>query len=1283
MLAVAAFSLTTTALADDISIPTDADHPFDLKLGTLDGYGLNINSANEIDNGRNGYKATFTLDNREDADYYLLSFKAGTQLDNTWFLITITADDGTEVLSSDVPLVNNGTWTCNYGYSVKTGKMEKGRYTLVFNFISEGNNYVARLADIAIKRPLRLQPGDEVELANPDFSSGNQGWSRENANLRISNEFRGNFYAMSDLTNTGSVSQAVNSLPDGLYLLEANAFDHVSSNPDLAYDQWQKMDTVHTYLFMNDVEVPMKTVFDDRLTGVNIYRWYEGVTGNYLFAGNGACAPSSNGQQADGIALEQGLYRQSIVAAVTNGTINFGWRKTDRDRATWVIFDNFKLTYLATDTLLKTYADKLKALPMSRQARERLQQSVGRQLPAAVAAAETSRSLWADIAEQRKAVEQLLAEKRQRSPMTMAAANAIMAEAYDGYTDNEAVNYCYRLKELQQRMAYTYYNIEVEVMGTLGDLLLQQVENFSDVKMLRVSGALGDDDLTTLRQRLTNLVELDLEDAFVTELPADGLSRHSYLTWLRLPAKLKSIGRSCFYEDWSLRSVALPATLETISPYAFFRCYNIGEVVIPEGVTTLGDNAYNQSGLLSLQLPATLTTISENAFRDCQDLYSVKLNGQTTIGNSAFNNDSHLTTIKMPPTMKTIGEWAFQYCRRLSAVELNEGLENIKREAFNNNDSLRTITLPTTLTALYGSPFSACPNLSTIVCKAIMPPVLYDAAPVTAATPTVRVPVISAPVFKQTAKWADLPIEGDASLPLPQDIFVSGQYNLSWPADVSATYRPNVYMTCITDMSGNNPQYGHVSVNKGAELNAAQLNLVWDQQRLYNFVTRGWFASFINNGTARADELSVTIPMQKDFWYFITFPFDVRVGDILCSDEGKVPFVVRGYDGFKRANRQPNDTWVNLGADDVMEGGKGYIFRSTNSVDRRTNTFRFPAMQNASKPRFFTTDDVAVELNEYTSEYDFDRSWNFIGNPYPAFYDIRAMQTSAPITVYEWNQGWWGSTLKYVAYSPNDDNYILNPGQGFFMQRPLEGGTIVFRKDGRQHNTDPRPWEYYEVNAARATEPQPRRQLFNLVLCTSNASEGFSAGTTATLDRTRFVINDGATLDYEVSRDAAKFDNPDGTDLYTHCNGVHYAINERPFDDGTIRLGMRLPAAGSYTLTLASMPAGSSQSEASQGPSAQAGSITLIDRETGTETDLTASSYTFQAAAGTTEARFLVRLNGTAVTSVQSVAVLQQQTEQLFDLQGRPVANPQPGVYVRRSAEGRLQGKNGRKVIIK
>ena len=51
---------------------------------------------------------------------------------------------------------------------------------------------------------------------------------------------------------------------------------------------------------------------------------------------------------------------------------------------------------------------------------------------------------------------------------------------------------------------------------------------------------------------------------------------------------------------------------------------------------------------------------------------------------------------------------------------------------------------------------------------------------------------------------------------------------------------------------------------------------------------------------------------------------------------------------------------------------------------------------------------------------------------------------------------WDSYYLKYVAFSPVDDDYILNPGEAFFIQRPTAGdGKLVFREGGRQTYRNP------------------------------------------------------------------------------------------------------------------------------------------------------------------------------------------------------------------------------------
>ena len=51
-------------------------------------------------------------------------------------------------------------------------------------------------------------------------------------------------------------------------------------------------------------------------------------------------------------------------------------------------------------------------------------------------------------------------------------------------------------------------------------------------------------------------------------------------------------------------------------------------------------------------------------------------------------------------------------------------------------------------------------------------------------------------------------------------------------------------------------------------------------------------------------------------------------------------------------------------------------------------------MQNAHKPMFFRSDNVEVKLDKIFSEFAHNRSWNFIGNPYPCFFDSRYMDTT-------------------------------------------------------------------------------------------------------------------------------------------------------------------------------------------------------------------------------------------------------------------------------------------------
>ena len=801
------------------------------------------------------------------------------------------------------------------------------------------------------------------------------------------------------------------------------------------------------------------------------------------------------------------------------------------------------------------------------------------------------------------------------------------------------------------RLAYLHLDIDVPVQGAMGDSILAKVENFTDVQSLRLTGKLNSDDVATLKSRLTSLFDLDLEGLDWTAIPAEQFSGKTNLQRIILPANLKSIGNNAFYNCQNLQPITFPATLQAIGQYAFYQTYNIGDVVLPEGLNSLGSYAFYNSHLTSVNFPSTLRTVSNSCFYNCDYLKEVNFNGQTSIENYAFYYSDGLTNIKFPETLTSIGYEAFANCKNLKNIEFNEGLTNIGDEAFYNCDALESITLPSSLQNMNGYYcFQGCDRLSQVTCNAIVPPYTNNGNITGKSGLDLYVPLLSVNVYKQTSGWDQFNIHGINVM--PDNIVVDRDYNLNWPDSLSIDYKPNVY---ICDWNNEQGRYGSLTVNGNSTLSAGLFSIKYDPNIARNrsyydawgsyTYNRYAYCSLVNNAAVRADNVTMELWLQANTWEFITIPFDVKVSDLRENFAG-TPLVIRKYDGEKRAAGLTGQTWVDMTADSTLHAGQGYIWRSASTDGNRNYTgFYIDALQTVNKNNIFANGDLEVPLAYYESEFAHNRSWNLIGNPYPCFYDIRAMQTSAPITIWDTYQN------NYRAFSPQDDAYILNPGQAFFVQRPVDEESITFLKEGRQTNLTARSQEDFDYaithRAPAATKAQ--RSVFNVILSNGNQS-----------DRTRFVINSTATATYEPGRDASKFASlvivPQ---IYTIEDGVQFAINERPYADGKVLLGMQIMEEGIYTLKL---------------DTNVDNEVWLIDNLTGQKVLLSNNEegYAFQSKTGTFESRFMLLIgNGetTGITDNNRESISDNGT--VYDMQGRRVDNAQKGVYI----------KDGRKVL--
>ena len=470
-------------------------------------------------------------------------------------------------------------------------------------------------------------------------------------------------------------------------------------------------------------------------------------------------------------------------------------------------------------------------------------------------------------------------------------------------------------------------------------------------------------------------------------------------------------------------------------------------------------------------------------------------------------------------------------------------------------------------------------------------------------------------------------------------------------------YQPNITLQQTNygvDYGGMPSTLGALTIADWADqpLNMGKLTMNYNPAqsnycRYNGFYYPAQYTTLIARGEASAEEIDIRMNITDGSWNFISLPYDVRMSDITC-EIADVDWVIRRYDGEKRAAGLLSETWVNVGYDEILEAGKGYIMHCNNDPSWLYNScvFHFPAYNK--KERVFATDDLSVDLEKYDGEFSQNRNWNLIGNPYAAYVEIGNTSFNAPITV-------WNGNGSYIAYSPFDDRYVLTPGEAFFVQCPEDESSITFFADGRMSLYEIAYSEgYYAKRKARAS--QENRKVYNIILSDGERS-----------DQTRVVFNEEASKDYEMTRDASKFMAMDASapQIYSSEGNVQYAINERPLDDGIVQLATYFGQEGTYTLSLNTT-------------SDQA--IFLKDEVTGSVINLSnEESYEFQAEAGTTTKRFSLVADQDGTTSIPTVAAEELNGVRIYTIDGRSMSNKPAaaGIYMIR--------KNGsfRKVYVK
>ena len=347
---------------------------------------------------------------------------------------------------------------------------------------------------------------------------------------------------------------------------------------------------------------------------------------------------------------------------------------------------------------------------------------------------------------------------------------------------------------------------------------------------------------------------------------------------------------------------------------------------------------------------------------------------------------------------------------------------------------------------------------------------------------------------------------------------------------------------------------------------------------------------------------------EKEF-YWISFPFDVKIKDAFGLGKYGQNWLIETYDGSKRANEGLVTTgWkyiTNTGT--ILKANKGYVLWLNYDQVLNDNLFDgtkdgklslfFPSRYLQNKQVIKNEEDVVVSLPEYVSNATAPHHWNWhtIGVPSFANSKVTIEQNDMPFVYEYWHPG--------DAYGPVAHGE--KPLKAMHSYMAQYSGYITWESIIRMTP---------QSLAAKKDADADKKLMLRLELQQAGSS----------LDKTYVQLrNDKGTKGFDMSLDLTKIINA-GANIYSIVDNHEMAGNAIPKDETVLPLGVVITAAGEYTFAM---------------PNGTEGMIVeLIDYEQGTSTNLLVGDYTVTLDKGTFNQRFALRLKPDKVaTSVDNI----------------------------------------------
>ena len=359
-----------------------------------------------------------------------------------------------------------------------------------------------------------------------------------------------------------------------------------------------------------------------------------------------------------------------------------------------------------------------------------------------------------------------------------------------------------------------------------------------------------------------------------------------------------------------------------------------------------------------------------------------------------------------------------------------------------------------------------------------------------------------------------------------------------------------------------------------------------------------------------ATNVTTTNHYEKMF-YWVSFPFDVNIDEVIGLGEYEGYWAVQYYNGPKRALQGlPNGTtgWEYVEKGETLKANTGYVvclnyrrlcndYGFTAGQGRKLSLY-FPSANKVSPAEVKNQANVTVTLDDHPrgEKVAWNHwNWHLLGVPSYANPGFRTTQGDVPF-FYQY----WHPTDGYAAVASTEVDFYAMHSYMVQYAGEIEWSKIV--------NTAP------SGLAAKKNSSAIDKTMLRLELQQAGV----------TVDKTYVQLREEeGTLGFDLNMDLTKIINK-GANIYTVVHGDQMAGNVVPAEEDIIPLGVVTTEAGDYSFTLPSNTHGAL--------------VELIDYERKTTTNLLAMDYTVTLPAGTYNNRFALRIQpNKVVTNLENV----------------------------------------------